>query len=238
MEEKDLILPDRDSLKNTHKGDFGHLGVIVGNKEGAGIMSGLAGLRFGVGLVTLIGSIKSSLDISLMQSATVPSKITAIALGMGYGEDFENELLDEVVESKLPIVLDADILKNEMVSEFLEQENREIVLTPHPKEFVALWNMTIDEPIDIDILQSSRFEKVREFCSLFPNVTLLLKGANTVIGYREMLMINPYGSSKLSKAGSGDVLSGLIGALLAQGRCGFESAIGGSFGTNERCQNI
>jgi len=90
-------------------------------------------------------------------------------------------------------------------------------LTPHPKEFVDLWNLTIDSPLNIAVLQANRLEKVREFCSLFPNVTLLLKGANMIIAHGESLFINPYGRGNLSKGGSGDVLSGLIGALLAQG---------------------
>ena len=109
--------------------------------------------------------------------------------------------------------------------EFLEQKNREIVLTPHPKEFVALWNMTIDTPLNIAILQANRLEKVREFCELFPHVTLLLKGANMIIAKDEQLFINAFGTSRLSKGGSGDVLAGLIGALLAQGYDGLEATI-------------
>jgi hydroxyethylthiazole kinase-like uncharacterized protein yjeF len=129
------------------------------------------------------------------------------------------------MESEVPLILDAGVFSSEIILEFLEQKDRQIVLTPHPKEFVSLWNMTIDSPLNIAILQANRFDKVREFCELFPHVTLLLKGANMIVAQNEQLFINSFGTSKLSKGGSGDVLSGVIGALLAQGYDGLEATI-------------
>jgi len=216
LESSDMKLPSR-KRANTHKGSFGHLAVIAGEKEGASILAGLSALRFGAGLVTLIGEeIETPLPMALMQDTELPYNKTAIAFGMGFDE-FDEEIVEEVSESQVPIVLDAGIFSDEIILEFLEQKEREIVLTPHPKEFVSLWNLTIESPLNIAVLQANRFEKVREFCSLFPNVTLLLKGANMIIAHGESLFVNPYGRSNLSKGGSGDVLSGLIGALLAQG---------------------
>ena len=216
LEESDMKLPSR-KRANVHKGSFGHLAVITGEKEGASIMAGLSALRFGVGLVTLIGEeIESTLPLALMHDSELPYNTTAIAFGMGF-DDFDEDIVEDVLESDAPIILDAGIFSDEIILEFLEQKEREIVLTPHPKEFVSLWNLTIDSPLNIAILQANRLEKVREFCSLFPNVTLLLKGANMIIAHGESLFLNPYGCSNLSKGGSGDVLSGLIGALLAQG---------------------
>ncbi len=58
---------------------------------------------------------------------------------MGFGDNFYDDIIDEVLEHKAPIVLDADIFKSERLLEFLEQKERDIVLTPHPKEFVTLW---------------------------------------------------------------------------------------------------
>ena len=226
LEEKDIRLPLRDR-QNTHKGSFGHLAVIKGQKEGASILSGLSALRFGAGLVTLVGEESSSIPISLMSDEVLPYNTTAIAFGMGVLE-FEDEITQEILEDKSPIILDAGTFSNEIILEFLEQTDREIVLTPHPKEFVSLWNMTIDSPLNIAILQANRFEKVREFCSLFPNVTLLLKGANMIISKQNRLFINHFGTAQLSKGGSGDVLSGLIGSLLAQGYDGLEATIQGS----------
>jgi len=223
LEESDIKLPTR-TRANTHKGNFGHLAVIAGEKEGASVMAGLSALRFGAGLVSLIGEVESSLPIELMQDIELPYNTTAIAFGMGFVE-FENEIIEDILDSKVPLVLDAGVFSSEVLLEFLEQKDREIVLTPHPKEFVSLWNMTIDSPLNIAILQVNRFEKVREFCSVFPHVTLLLKGANIIIAKDKELFINPYGTSKLSKGGSGDVLAGLIGALLAQGYESLEATI-------------
>ena len=223
LEEKDLALPSR-GRANTHKGNFGHLAVIAGAKEGAGIMSGLAALRFGAGLVSLVGEVETVLPLEVMESLELPHNTTAIAFGMGFNE-FEDEIVDEVVESKEALILDAGVFSHEVILELLDQRDREIVLTPHPKEFVSLWNMTIDSPLNIAILQANRFEKVREFCDFFPHVTLLLKGANIIVTQDKQLYINPYGSSKLSKGGSGDVLAGLIGSLLAQGYDGLEASI-------------
>jgi hydroxyethylthiazole kinase-like uncharacterized protein yjeF len=224
LEESDMKLPTR-VKKTTHKGLFGHLAVIAGQKEGAGILTASASLRFGVGLVTMVGEFNTPLPLAIMQDILLPYNTTAIALGMGYGDSFEDDIVDTILESNTPVVLDADIFYSDVVLDFLEQNDREIVLTPHPKEFVALWNMTIEEPINISILQANRFDKVREFCEFFPNITLLLKGANMIIAQNNRLFVNPYGNSNLSKGGSGDVLSGLIGSLLAQGQSALDSAI-------------
>ena len=226
LEERDMKLPSRKKA-NTHKGNFGHLAVIAGEKEGASIMSSMSALRFGAGLVTMVGEVHTSLPLALMQDLELPQNTTAIAFGMGFS-DFEEDIVEEVLESEASLVLDAGLFSSEVVLEFLEQKDRTIVLTPHPKEFVSLWNMTIDSPLNIAILQANRFEKVREFCELFPHVTLLLKGANMIIAKDEQLFINSFGTSRLSKGGSGDVLAGFIGALLAQGYEGLEATIQGS----------
>ena len=228
LEESDFRPPKRDFSKNTHKGTFGHLAVIIGKRDGAGVLCASSALRFGVGLVSVVGEMFCSLPISIMHDLDIPPKTTAIAFGMGFGDSFEDDIVDDILDSKAPIILDADIFKSERVLEFLEQKEREIVLTPHPKEFVSLWNMSIEESIDISYLQANRFDKVREFCLLFPHVTLVLKGANMIIAQNDKLFVNPFGSSKLSKGGSGDVLTGLIGALLAQGWSSLASAISGS----------
>jgi len=237
LEENDIKLPSRNWSKTTHKGSFGHLAVVAGEKEGASVLAGLSALRFGAGLVTMVGDIHNTLPYALMQNIAFPKNTSAIAFGMGYGEGFDSEMIDEMFENNLPLVLDADIFHSETILELLEQRDREIVLTPHPKEFVSLWNMTIDSPLNIAVLQASRFEKVREFCSFYPNVTLLLKGANMIVGQGEQLFVNPYGSSKLSKGGSGDVLSGVIGALLAQGESSLDATIHGSLALTAGAKN-
>jgi NAD(P)H-hydrate repair Nnr-like enzyme with NAD(P)H-hydrate dehydratase domain len=91
------------------------------------------------------------------------------------------------------------------------------VITPHAKEFVSLLKMANIASITIKELQKNRFKYAEMFCAKFTDITLVLKGANVIIGQKDKFFINPHGTSALAKGGSGDVLSGLIGALLAQG---------------------
>jgi len=225
LESSDLKLPSR-TVQSTHKGSFGHAAVFCGEKEGAGIISGMAAATFGAGLTTLVLHEKVTPPPYLMHSTVVPDNATALAIGMGLGEHFESEFLQKyVVKSHLPIVLDADSFYSEEILAVLEQRDREIVITPHPKEFVVLWKILTGEALTVAEVQAKRFEMIRRFNARYPHVTLLLKGANTLIMQEERLYINPLGCSKLSKGGSGDVLSGLIVSLLAQGYTAIDAAL-------------
>ncbi len=228
LEASDLKLPSR-TQQSTHKGNFGHAAVLCGEKEGAGIISGMASASFGSGLTTLVVHEKITPPPYLMHSNVVPGNASAIAIGMGLGGHFESEFLQKyIVQSHLPIVLDADSFLSEEILSVLSQKDREIVITPHPKEFVIMWKILTGEQLTVSEVQSKRFEIVRMFNAKYPHVTLMLKGANTLIMQEERLYINPLGCSKLSKGGSGDVLSGLIVSLLAQGYTGIDAAIQGS----------
>ena len=228
LESSDLVLPSR-TKQNSHKGSFGHAAVFCGEKEGAGIIAGMASASFGAGLTTLVVHERISPPAYLMHSTVVPDNTTALAIGMGLGGYFESDFLQKyVLNSHLPIVLDADAFLSKELLSILEQKDREIVITPHPKEFVILWKILTGTQLTVTQVQSKRFEMVRMFNEKYPHVTLLLKGANTLIMQEEQLYINPLGCSKLSKGGSGDVLSGLIVSLLAQGYTGLDAAIQGS----------
>ncbi|HHO65463.1 MAG TPA: NAD(P)H-hydrate dehydratase, partial [Epsilonproteobacteria bacterium] len=225
LESRDIKLPGRIS-KATHKGNFGHAGVFCGEKEGAGIIAATAASRFGAGLTTLVVHEKVAPPAYLMHSTVVPGNCTALAIGMGLGDHFDSDFLKKyVINSHLPIVLDADSFYSEELLSILEQKEREVVITPHPKEFAALWERLTGEVLSVQEIQKDRFGTVRRFNARFPHVTLLLKGANTLIMQEEKLYINPLGSAKLSKGGSGDVLSGLIVSLLAQGYSAIEASI-------------
>ncbi len=225
LELEDLKLPIRQK-QNSHKGSFGHAAVFCGEKEGAGIISGMATTHFGAGLTTLVVHEKVSPPPYLMHSTVVPDNATALAIGMGLGGHFESEFLEKyVLNSHLPIVLDADAFLSKELLSVLSQKDREIVITPHPKEFVIMWKLLTGEQLTVTEVQSKRFETVRMFNAKYPHVTLLLKGANTLIMQEERLYINPLGCSKLAKGGSGDVLSGLIVSLLAQGYSAVDAAI-------------
>ena len=225
LDENDITLPSR-SRQNSHKGSFGHAAVFCGEKEGAGIMSGMSAASFGAGLTTLVVHEKVTPPAYLMSSTVVPDNATALAIGMGLGGYFESEFLQKyVVQSHLSIVVDADALLSREILAVLEQKDREIVLTPHPKEFVTLWKILTGKQLTVTEVQSKRFEMVRMFNEKYPHVTLLLKGANTLIMQEEQMYINSLGCSKLSKGGSGDVLSGLIVSLLAQGYSAIEASV-------------
>ena len=231
----DLKLPYRNK-KNTHKGSYGHLAIPCGNKHGASMMSGLAALKLGSGLVSLV-SFKEpyNMPCSLMHSQKRPLNATALACGMGLGIDFCDEELREFLDNSLPMIIDGDIFNMEILLEVLEREN--VVITPHPKEFVSLLHRTNIADVSIKELQDNRFKYSEEFCKKYPNVTLLLKGANVIIGRGGEFFINSHGTSALAKGGSGDVLSGLIGALLAQGYKPLNAAINASLVHTQLVQN-
>ena len=237
LEWHDLKLPTRNK-RNSHKGNFGHTAVFCGEKEGAGVLAAMASASFGAGLTTLVVHEKISPPPYLMYETVVPENAVALAIGMGLGRYFEREFLEKyVVNSSLPILLDADAFSSQVLLSILEQKDREIVITPHPKEFVTMWKILTGKILSVSEVQSRRFEIVRMFSEKYPHVTFLLKGANTLIMQKEQLYINPLGSAKLSKGGSGDVLSGLIVALLAQGYTALESAIHGSLALTMAANN-
>ncbi|MDQ7043381.1 MAG: ADP/ATP-dependent (S)-NAD(P)H-hydrate dehydratase, partial [Sulfurimonas sp.] len=138
-------------------------------------------------------------------------------------------------DNSLPLILDADILAMPTILKLLKRDK--LVLTPHPKEFLTLLKLTNLADISIDTLQAERFKYVELFVQKYKNVTLLLKGANVIIAQGEKTFVNPHGSAKLAKGGSGDVLSGLIGALLAQGYSPLNAAIGASLAHTTLAKN-
>ena len=220
LDESDMKLPFRNK-KNAHKGTYGHLNVYVGDKKGAGIISSKAAFGFGVGLVSAVSHENLDLPYHIMQTQNISENCTAIAIGMGLGK-YETNEIREILNSKIPKIIDADLFYDKIV---LECFNQEVVLTPHPKEFVSLLKLCDIANITIDELQNNRFLYVEKFCQKYPNVVLLLKGTNVIISQKDKLYVNSFGSAVLSKGGSGDVLSGLIGSLLAQGYKPLDSAI-------------
>lgn len=222
---EDLKLPER-VKKDSHKGSYGHLGVASGEKSGASIMSALAALKFGAGLVTLVGYEDMQIPHMLMYSHEVPKNATALALGMGLGAEFSQIELDKFLDNTLPLVADADILSLAIIFEILKRDG--VVVTPHAKEFAALLKITKLADITTEELQKNRFKYAEKFCKAYPHVTLILKGANVVIAKGDEFYINPHGKASLAKGGSGDVLSGMVGSLLAQGHNCLDAAINAS----------
>ena len=238
LEESDLLLPHR-ALCNVNKGSFGHVAVASGEKQGAAAIAGSAALRFGAGLVTLVhkNSSKKGLDMfpELMVSSEIPEKTNVIAFGMGLGRKDEAAQIyfDYILEhGSIKCVIDADACHAQGLKSFLEKKEKGVVLTPHPKEFQAmLKNCDLGE-YSVEECVLNRMELAEKFCRKFPKKTLVLKGANLIIahfdGFKFKLFVNPFGQPCLAKAGSGDVLSGLIAALLAQHRKTLDAAISAS----------
>jgi ADP-dependent NAD(P)H-hydrate dehydratase / NAD(P)H-hydrate epimerase len=220
LDESDMNLPFRNK-KNSHKGSFGHLNVVAGCKKGAGIIAAKAAFGFGAGLVSVVCHENLDLPYHIMQTHFVSENCTAIAIGMGLGK-YETQEIRRLLNKDVSKIIDADLFYDELICEVL---NQEVVLTPHPKEFVSLLKLCEIADIDVGELQNNRFLYVQMFSKKYPKVVLLLKGANVIISQNEKLFVNSFGSAVLSKGGSGDVLSGLIGSLLAQGYKVLDAAI-------------
>jgi hydroxyethylthiazole kinase-like uncharacterized protein yjeF len=123
------------------------------------------------------------------------------------------------------MVIDADMFYKKEIVKFLDKK---VVLTPHPKEFSSLLKFTGIGEYSSEEIQKNRFALVEEFSKKYPNVVLLLKGANKIIAYNKKLFIDPNGSVALAKGGSGDVLAGIIASLLSQEWHPLKAAIHGS----------
>ena len=203
--------PPKRISQNTHKGDFGHCCIIAGQKEGASILSALSAFAFGSGLVSIIGDIKNP-PYHIMNATTLPQNCTSIAFGMGLGDRINKYNFDFLGE--IPSVLDADMFYSPDLLEILNKGN--IVLTPHPKEFLALLKNSLFGDFNMDYVIKHKIQLAEEFSHKHKNIVLLLKGANTIIAQDGNIYINNLGNNNLSKGGSGDVLSGMIAALLSQ----------------------
>lgn len=224
LEKSDLKLPLRDK-KNAHKGDYGHAHVLLGKHSGAGLLSALSALSFGSGVVSIqaleceITSNNKPLELVFCEN--FPKKLSAFALGMGLEnipKDFKKWL------GLAPCVLDAGVFYHKEILQALEKE---VILTPHPKEFLSLLKSV---GINISMLEllDNKLEIARDFSQKYPKVVLLLKGANTLIAHQGRVFINNLGSVALAKAGSGDVLAGLIVSLLSQNYTPLDAAINAS----------
>ena len=219
LEKCDLVLPNRKN-QCVNKGDFGHAFIISGEHIGASKLCAKAAFAFGTGLVSVIGEQGLNLPTHIMQASKISEKMNAGAVGMGLGKKGIEELDAQILNGK-KLVLDADIFYSAKVLDLL---NKNCVLTPHPKEFCSLLKICKMADIDVQTLQENRCAYAKAWSEKFKAV-LVLKGANTIIAKDGKIYIMPYGKNILAKGGSGDVLSGLILALLAQGYESLDAAI-------------
>jgi len=237
LTESDLELPYR-KLQNSHKGSYGHTAILSGEREGASIISALSALNFGSGLVSIVSKERKEIPFELMQDRTIPKNTKVIVAGMGLGNtglDFFKEI---ALNSRVPLVVDADIFHSTLIGDILETRSDEVVLTPHPREFQSMLSILFKMDLSTKEIASTRVELLEMFSNRYPNSVILLKGANRVIAHRGKIYIDPLGSPNLAKGGSGDVLAGMIGSLIAQGYSPLQATISGTVAHSIASQNF
>jgi NAD(P)H-hydrate epimerase len=214
-----------------HKGRRGHVLIIGGTPgmRGAGRLCANAALRSGAGLVTLATAGDAVADDSVMTKALatelgdVLTGKHAVVIGPGLGQSEPAAgWLGEVLASGVPAVLDADALNLIAgIVETVKQAAGPVVLTPHPGEAARLLGTTAAE-VEADRLAAARALATRA------HAVVVLKGARTIVCDGtlddDFCAINPTGGPELATGGSGDVLAGVIGALLAQGVSAVDAA--------------
>jgi ADP-dependent NAD(P)H-hydrate dehydratase / NAD(P)H-hydrate epimerase len=243
-------LPPRTA--SSHKGTYGHAGILAGSagKTGAAALAAKAALRIGAGLVTVgvPASVNDILEAKLLEVMTVPlpdtkartlgragfdrilgfiQSRTAVAIGPGLSTNPETV---EVVQSLMkhldrPSVLDADAL-NALASRasLLTECKTPPILTPHPGEMARLEVGATSQSVNADRLGTARrFARER-------GVFVVLKGARTVVARPDgLLMVCPTGNPGMATAGTGDVLTGMLVGLLAQGVPSWEAACAATY---------
>ncbi len=214
----DLVLPSRAGA--SHKGSHGHLGVVAGSPEmeGAAVLVCTAALRAGCGLVTLhIDAAPRQLPPEVMVKGGLElDRYDALVVGPGLG--IRRGLATALWrDHPAPAVFDADGLTG-LSGSFVPSAHPRAI-TPHPGEAGALLGLSAAE------VQADRLGVIRRLGDVAP---ALLKGRNTLIS-GEPLRVNRTGGPMLATAGSGDVLAGIVGALLAQGLCARDALSHGAF---------
>ncbi|MCM1167388.1 MAG: NAD(P)H-hydrate dehydratase [Lachnospiraceae bacterium] len=244
------VLPER--TPSSHKGTFGRLLNIAGSLcySGAAVMSTRAALRSGAGLCTLAAPLSTvkALSGALVENTFLPlpetpdgflgenaqneidpilPKMSAVAIGCGLGNSENTRKLTEYIvkNAQCPIIIDADGINSLAANiNVLKERTGDTVITPHPLELSRISGLTVAE------IQRDRIGAAKRFAAEF-GVTVLLKGAYTVVSDSsgDETIVNPTGSAALAKGGSGDVLTGVIAAMLAQGIPPYTAASSGAY---------
>jgi NAD(P)H-hydrate epimerase len=227
---------------NSHKGTFGHLLVVAGSRNyvGAAFLVAQSAIRAGAGLVTLAtpasvypivaGKLTEAIHLPLPEDAegrVHPSAVEvirprlaaydALAVGSGMGwsggtAEFLGRLLLDRPQEQLPVVVDADGLNNlSGLTDWWRRMSRPMVVTPHPGEMATLTGTSTSEE------QRDRAQSARQWSAQW-GVAVALKGANTVVAFPDgPVRVSPFANPGLASGGTGDVLTGIIGGLMAQG---------------------
>ena len=223
--------------RDSNKGDYGRAALIGGSSgmSGSCFLSSTAALRSGAGLSYTIvpDSISQILQIKSLETIVIPicteggdfnaasstevlekiKNMDAIGIGpgLGSGEEIADFVKKILIHSDKPFVVDADAL-NALSKDlsYVSDLSQDIILTPHPLEMARLLGTTVEE------VEKDRISAAKHFANVY-GCTLLLKGSKTVVTNGEEVYINTTGNPGMATAGSGDVLTGIILALLGQG---------------------
>ena len=241
-------LPRRSS--GAHKGDCGRVLILAGSQgmTGAACLTAQAAIRAGAGLVTLgvPEGLHDIMEVKLTEVMTVPlpqtarktlslaawediaallGRVDVLALGPGLSIHPETvDLVRKILgELRIPAVIDADGL-NALAGQIgmISRVKAPLVLTPHPMEMARLLNITSEEVL------SNRYDAVDQLAKE-GNCVALLKGSRTLVTDGHDLYINATGNPGMATGGSGDVLTGIIAALMAQGLEPLKAAAAGAF---------
>jgi hydroxyethylthiazole kinase-like uncharacterized protein yjeF len=234
------VIAEKPRAPDSNKGKFGHVLVIGGSygKAGAPAMASLAALRMGAGLVTAAvplscvntvaritpelmmapltedeGGAVSFKNLDAARLETLLKKMTVLAIGPGLSTEGDaSEFARQMVEkTTLPVVIDADALNAfDKRATMLDGRARTMVLTPHPGEMARLVGMTVKQ------VEADRVALARRF-AVDHKLTLVLKGWRTLVAHPDGTVgVNTTGNPAMAKGGSGDILTGIVAAMLAQ----------------------
>jgi NAD(P)H-hydrate epimerase len=243
----DVFLAKKPRPASAHKGDFGRLLVIGGSEvfSGAPALVSLAALRTGVDIVYLAAPAKTAYAISSVSPNLITLKlkgdyvsaanlaalqpyletVDAVVMGPGLGmhaetREFVKACVAAIENAGKPLLLDADGLK--AFAEFKRPLKVPLVLTPHAGEYAILAGRKLPENLE------ERVNQVQETAAELRAV-VLLKGQVDVVCDAKRVKLNFTGNPGMTVGGTGDVLSGIVGALLAQKTDPFEAAVAGAF---------
>ncbi len=247
IEKKDIIFPKR--KQNTNKGDYGKAIIISGCKDYYGAVKlanmGVSALRSGAGLnvIAVPSSMAPVLGFSIIESSVTPlkekdgsiifdkdeiddliSKASSFAIGMGMGKSKENKKIIEYILENFngPVLIDADGLNSLDGDLEVLRRGKNVIITPHPKELSRLINVEVSKIIDSPV-------EVVEKLAMMGNITILYKGATTIIANKSETYFMIDGSASMAKGGQGDTLSGVILGLLSQGFSSIISTYTGAY---------
>lgn len=231
------ILPKRSTHSN--KGSFGKVHVFCGSNDmvGAGVLVTKAALKIGSGYVISYGTekVKNAINNLVIEAVTKDillksfeynineNEVIAIGSGIGLDNTTKSFFCKYLEKYKKNMVIDGDGLTILSENIHLLKNMENVILTPHPKEMARLVNLPIEYII------SNPIEVAKDFALKY-KVTLLLKSERSIIIEPSgRVYINPTGNSSLAKAGTGDVLTGIIVGLMSQGLSCFKAGVLGSF---------